>query len=414
MNDQVIFGHPTGNANSRAAAVGLAEANLLSEFHTSIAVFPKSGWDKLSRFPGLSQLQRRTFHPDLQEVARTSPWKELGRMLASKAGLQKVVAHETGALSIDAIYGHLDKKMARSLSTSTAQGVYAYEDGAYHCFAAAKNRGVQRFYDLPIGYWKAARHFLTEEPDRLPDWAATLDGLKDSPAKLARKDRELALADRIYVASTFTKNSLDFYEGNLAPIDVIPYGFPPVSQQPVRSHNGQRPLQVLFVGGLSQRKGIAELFSAVDNLGKKVDLTVIGRKLGQPCPALDQALAKHRYIPSANHTEVLGEMRKADVLVFPSLFEGFGLVITEAMSQGTPVITTDRTAGPDLLTDGHDGWLSQPGKAESLQEKLEDLLIKPDSVKAAGEAARATAAQRPWAAYSQELAQSVQRELQTD
>ena len=50
-------------------------------------------------------------------------------------------------------------------------------------------------------------------------------------------------------------------------------------------------------------------------------------------------------------------MREHDVFVFPSLFEGFGLVITESMSQGTPVITTDRTAGPDLIKNDENGWL---------------------------------------------------------
>jgi glycosyltransferase involved in cell wall biosynthesis len=47
--------------------------------------------------------------------------------------------------------------------------------------------------------------------------------------------------------------------------------------------------------------------------------------------------------------EVLREMQRHDVLVFPSLFEGFGLVIVEAMSQGLPVITTSHTAGPDII-----------------------------------------------------------------
>ena len=50
-------------------------------------------------------------------------------------------------------------------------------------------------------------------------------------------------------------------------------------------------------------------------------------------------------------------MKEHDVLIFPSLFEGFGLVITEAMAQGTPVITTDRTAGPDVISDNENGCL---------------------------------------------------------
>ena len=125
----------------------------------------------------------------------------------------------------------------------------------------------------------------------------------------------------------------------------------------------------LFVGGLSQRKGIADVFAAADHHQDDVELTVIGRGQVDDCPPLKVALGRHRWIPSMPHDQVLKEMRAHDVLLFPSLFEGFGLVITEAMSQGTPVITTDRTAGPDVFEDGKSGWLVTPGDTDALIRK---------------------------------------------
>ena len=65
----------------------------------------------------------------------------------------------------------------------------------------------------------------------------------------------------------------------------------------------------------------------------------------------------HNYLGPMPHDKVLQEMRKADVFIFPSLFEGFGMVITEAMSQGTPVIATDRTCAVDLIKNGENGWV---------------------------------------------------------
>ena len=100
-------------------------------------------------------------------------------------------------------------------------------------------------------------------------------------------------------------------------------------------------------------------------------------------------------------------MREHDVLVFPSLFEGFGLVITEAMSQGTPVITTDRTAGPDLITHGENGWLIKAGSTEDLQQAIEALIGKPDVIAANGRAAMETAKKRPWEKYGQELSDAI-------
>src|SRR5690606_1255034 len=107
------------------------------------------------------------------------------------------------------------------------------------CFAAARARGVRTFYDLPIGYWRAARELLTEEAERRPEWAATLHGNRDSAAKLERKDRELALADEVVVASSFTRTTLAKAPAFSGRVSVIPYGAPGtavgVAGEPVRT-----------------------------------------------------------------------------------------------------------------------------------------------------------------------------------
>jgi glycosyltransferase involved in cell wall biosynthesis len=131
--------------------------------------------------------------------------------------------------------------------------------------------------------------------------------------------------------------------------------------------------------------------------------------MSENCPVLNKELAKHKYIPSLAHAEILKIMREHDVFIFPSLFEGFGLVITEAMSQGTPVITTDRTAGPDLITHGKNGWLSEAGSTDALYNAIAALLNNPDSVPEAGLAAMKKANSRPWAVYGQELAAAISK-----
>src|SRR5690606_10190803 len=100
-----------------------------------------------------------------------------------------------------------------------------------------------------------------------------------------------------------------------------------------------------------------------------------------------------------------------DVLVFPSLFEGFGLVITEAMSQGTPVITTDRTAGPEFIDHGRNGWLVEAGSTHALENSFDDLLTRPSLVRDVGHEALLTAQSRPWEVYGEELANTIMRTL---
>ncbi len=412
VSNSVIFSHPTGNANSRAVLAALCDASLLAEFHTTVATYPGNFWSMLARTPIGREFERRTFTENAQRVTRQRPWHELGRMVAGKARLGFLTGHETGPFCVDAVYRDLDRQVARRLHKWPCLGVYSYEDGALETFRTAKPLGIKCIYDLTIGYWRAARKLLEVERQRWPEWEATMLGFRDSEAKLARKDEELQLADHIHVASQFTKRTLGDYLGELPPIEVIPYGYPRVGEPRNVSQLGRRKLKLLFVGGLSQRKGIADVFAVADELRESVELTVVGNGLVGSCKALSSSLSRHRWIKSLPHSQVLELMRDHDVLLFPSLFEGFGLVITEAMSQGTPVITTDRTAGGDLIEHGVNGWLIKAGNTDALRNQVEQILKDLDSIASCGEQARQSAARRPWSAYGRELAESVRKVLE--
>ena len=235
-----------------------------------------------------------------------------------------------------------------------------------------------------------------------------MPALQDSAEKLARKDGELQLADHIVVASQFTANTLSEAPFGLPKPHIIPYGCPTLAM-PVRERKlpQQGKLRVLFVGGLSQRKGSSYLFDACEQLSGCCELTLIGRKPAAPCHPLEQGLIRHRWIESLPHEQILEQMRQHDVLVFPSLFEGFGLVITEALSQGILVITTAHTCGPDLLTNGVDGFIVPIRSSAAIAEKLEFLHRDRQALMAMQLAALATAERTTWQNYRESLAQTV-------
>ncbi|MDT0686057.1 glycosyltransferase family 4 protein [Autumnicola psychrophila] len=410
----LIISHPTSNQFNRALVNSIADQGLLTEFHTTLASFPGNLLDRLSKLPFLSEIERRNFDPKLEEFTKSNPLLEMGRMASTKFNIHQLTAHESGFFSVDSVYEKQDKIVKKRLKeylNNEIKAVYAYEDGALHSFRLAKNIGIKRFYDLPIGYWRASRDLLNIEKEKWPEYAMTLTGLKDSDLKLNKKDEELELAQHIFVASTFTKNTLDKYPGKLAQINVIPYGFPPVAINRKYSTPSSNKLRVLFVGGLSQRKGIAYVFEAVEKLKNDIALTVIGMKASNSCKKLDEELKKHTWIPTLSHQKVLEAMRNHDILVFPSLFEGFGMVITEAMSQGTPVITTDRTAGPDLIKDGENGWIIKSSSTSSLVCKLEEILLDPTLCERVGKKALETARKRPWEVYGNELTSAIKSYL---
>jgi glycosyltransferase involved in cell wall biosynthesis len=412
---KIIVSHPTANANVRAAVSGLADRGLLRTFYTTVALFPDSVFYRLGSRGPLAGFKRRAFEQKLKQFTRRSPWFELGRLLAIKTGMHSLFEPEQALFSIDTVYQRLDKDTSLEVKKTGIPGtdaVYGYEDGALQSFQEAKNRDMRCFYDLPIGHWRFVQRLFSEESRLRPEWTPTLTGVLDSAAKLSRKDQELSLADHIFVASSFTRKTLEEFPANLAPVSIIPYGFPPVSAPKTYKAVQGRKLRLLFVGSLSQRKGIANLFEAIEDLEDEIELTLIGNKPVHNCLVLNNAVKKHRWIPGLPHDQVLAVMREHDVFVLPSLFEGFGLVITEAMSQGTPVITTERTCGPDIISHGENGWLVRAGSSEDLREQIRTILSDPSVVESVGKNARQTASERPWSCYGQQLAGAITNIIQ--
>ena len=404
----ILMSHATGNANVRHAALALTESKQLAEFWTCVSWNPDSPFNKILPRRVRQQLERRTLPPIVRERTRHVPWREAGRMLAAQLGWKFLSEHESGPCSIDAVFHDLDRKVARRVKRAAGlTGVYAYEDGAAATFAAARERGIARIYDLPIGYWRAAHAIYAEEAEREPEWACTLSGMRDSPAKLARKDTELELADVVVVASTFTRQTIEAAPRCTAPIHVIPYGAPVPEAAAANTPRGDK-LRVFFAGSLGQRKGLSYLLKAVKLLEGRVELTLLGSKVSEDCGPLNDALRRHRWIRTLPHSEVLREMGRHDVFVFPSLFEGFGLVLLEAMAQGLPIITTAHTAGPDLIQDGMEGFIVPIRSAEAIAEKLDLLARDFHLLSAMKNAAHASASRRSWGSYHSRLSEIVQ------
>jgi starch synthase len=384
----MVLSHPTGNEFVRQALIAFDQAGMLGEFWTTLSWNPDSFVNQLLPVSLRELLRRRSYPAAIRLRTRTVPWREIGRLFG-------------GAYSMDAVSLGLDKKVAARLRRiENCALIYAYEDAARQSFRFAAQRGIARIYDLPIGYWRVGQRIFAEEREREPEWAATLTGSRDSAEKLARKDEELQLAQRVIVASTFTKETLAEAPCP-ARIDLVPYGAPPPVTDEIRRSSG--PLKVLFAGSLGQRKGLSYLLKAIEMMNDSVELTLLGRKTASDCRPLESAVRKYRWLPSLPHAGVLREMRNHDVLVFPSLFEGFGLVILEAMSQGTPVITTPHTAGPDIILDGKDGFLVPIRSAEAIAEKLEELDRERERLWAMKVAAREKAASRTWEKYRERL-----------
>src|SRR5207244_3902390 len=100
--------------------------------------------------------------------------------------------------------------------------------------------------------------------------------------------------------------------------------------------------------------------------------------------------------------EVPERMARADVVVLPTLSDGFGRVLLEAQAVGVPIVATPHSAGPELISNGG-GWIVQPGDVEGLARTLRDLARNRDEVTEAGERAFASAGTRTHEAFVENL-----------
>jgi glycosyltransferase involved in cell wall biosynthesis len=370
----VVLSNPTGNTIVRAIARALRREGLLHSLYTTIA-FPDPGPRWLPRRVR-AQVLRRHFEIEYGFV-HTHPWLESARLAASAAGLHRMT-RPGGAASVEAVYQEFDNHVAGIIASNrlplSVRTAYAYEDAAERTFEAARAREMACIYEMPIAHWQTVQRLLHEEAHRLPEWRRTIQGLDDSPAKLDRKNREIALADTIIVPSRFVLDSLPAQVRAAKRCVLAPFGAPSPGARgaaaPRRDDRGK--LRVIFVGAMTQRKGLADLFSAMRLLARTdIELVVLGATApNAPLSFYRSQYPGFHYEGTRPHAEVLEVMRSCDVFVLPALVEGRALVQLEALASGLPLLVTSHTGGDDLVEDGRTGFTIPIRSPQAIADRL--------------------------------------------
>jgi glycosyltransferase involved in cell wall biosynthesis len=156
----------------------------------------------------------------------------------------------------------------------------------------------------------------------------------------------------------------------------------------------------LFVGQIGQRKGISYLLKAYDLFrGSGTSLTLVGNFYGSQEP-LRRYRKLFQHVSNVPRERLADFYRRADVFVFPSLLEGMGLVVLEAMASGLPVIVTPNGPG-DIVRDGVDGFVVPTRDVDAIADRLDYFQANPEVRKQMGVNARERALEFTWEAYGQ-------------
>lgn len=264
-----------------------------------------------------------------------------------------------------------DRSVGRNLEA--CDFIHAMPGQALHTFRAAKKRGIRTVLNHATGPLREWVKIMRPEYERVG--LRLEDVCPNDAAYFAREDEEYALTDYHCAASTVVRDQLVGMGISRERIWVVPYGADTGAPVFVRGPEDAAPrdFRILFAGQIGVRKGLATLLEALTLAGRpewRVDF--IGARL--PESAMDFAAYKGA-VPLHFHGTMAQErlaqaMRESSVLVLPSIEEGFGLVVPQALNCGCPCVVSERVGGKDLVRHRDNGSIFPVGDAAALGREL--------------------------------------------
>lgn len=388
----ICFAGPRDHYEGAAA---LAEHGLLDRLVTD-AYFGQSGWRDYSSGALRRFIEPRRHHLIEPETVTVSPlafgWDMVGRLLRG-AHRQNMTNRKDSAIG----------RHAASIAERTGAHLLAYSYYAGAAFAAARRLRSRLLFQvhpavLPL------RALYQEEAELEPAARASLSAEMEMQPLDAHAEAEQAApiqAQGILCASNFTRRTLAV-AGATAPIHVVSYGVDATLYR-CRNRPPDGKFTVAFIGAFTARKGALYLLRALRPLSAHVRLVIYTRaKIDEAFQAEFGALEVE--IRSGLSDEALAaDITRCHLMALPSIAEGFGLAISEAMACGVPVVCSENTGGADFIRPG-EGHVLPIRSVEKLTEVVVNAMADPAALYEMGQAARRRVEQMTWADYRRKFA----------
>ena len=199
---------------------------------------------------------------------------------------------------------------------------------------------------------------------------------------VAKELAEYKLADRVIVLSTFCKNSFQENGFDLGKVGLMVFGSPSDNfrltvkefEQKIQSIEEESTLNILTVGTFSFRKGMADYTKIVNEFfDKGVRFRFVGA-VAEECSSLRRDLAdKVEFIPRVAQADLKTHYQWGHTFLFPTIEDGFAMVIAQARAACLPQITTTNCGGYDVVEEGKSGWVFPIRSPELMIEKIREI-----------------------------------------
>jgi glycosyltransferase involved in cell wall biosynthesis len=287
----------------------------------------------------------------------------------------------------------LGRWAAREVALLRPDRCYLFAEVALETLEWTRAHAIPSVLDNPTG---DVRHFRDAWLRETRRWVGGTFRGHPSEGMVARSAREYALADAVRVASTFSRDSMverGVAAGKVAvvryPIDVRRF-VPPSAPR-----DGTGRLRVCCVASIGLAKGFQYLLEAARATGPdRVELELVGGTDSRGARLLLARLRDGMTVRQGSVPQLLEAYQRAELFVLPSLHDGWGFVVPEAMACGLPVVVTDTSGARDLVEPGRTGWIVPAGDAAAIAEVLREALADRGRLARMGAAAREAVATR--------------------
>jgi glycosyltransferase involved in cell wall biosynthesis len=400
--------------DAQQAARAFYERDVLAAFVTGLSVNER----KIARFLGtlpadmkqlaVKELRRRIVTEVPPELILSYPWLEGLRTVISRC-----VGNEIWTDIVWDLMSHsFDNAVARR-HLNKIRMVYAFEYTARRTFQRAKDLGIARVLAIPSLDSREFEDIRNREQSLFPELRTKNHNYfaQRFAKRYERRRAEIALADVIIVNSEVTKRSHIKAGADPDKIFSVPLAAPLPIDRITRSRS-DRALSVVWASNITIGKGAHYFINAWRELraGDRARAQVYG-VIGLPNRVLRPFPQGLELMGAVPREDLFVAFEQADVLVFPTLADGFGMIITEAFSRGLPVITTDKAGASDLVRHGRNGLIVPSADSRALAEALQWCLDNRDILYQMRFAALETARRWQWPDYRRKLIAEITKGL---
>jgi len=276
-----------------------------------------------------------------------------------------------------------DKAVAKKIIHSDI--FVGYAGFSLHSFKKAKEIGALKILERGGSHMLYQQKILEEEYEK---FKIKIEPFQLAHPKIIKKElKEYEEADYISIPSSFARRT--FLEKGIPENKLIQVLLGVDLSQFRQIPKKDNVFRVVFVGGMSLRKGVHYLLQAFSELNlPNSELMLIGAFNEEIKPFFKKYEGKYKWLGHIPQKELRRYYSQGSVFVLNSIEDGFGMVIIQAMACGLPVIATENTGGPDIVRDGIDGFVIPIRDIEKLKEKLLYLYENPEICRKMGESAK--------------------------